>query len=141
MLIFNDLTVSQYTNIRNGSGLSPVDSGLVIRALVSSAFTLRYECGGETVGMLRVVGDGAFVAVICDVVVLPGYRRQGIGTNMINAALERIGRDMPHGMRIPVMLTCSVEREDFYKSFGFVALNRDIQGVAMQAFVMGTAPV
>jgi len=139
MLIFNDLTVSQFMGLRSGSGLSPVDGGLVIRALVSSMFTLRYEHGGETVGMLRVVGDGAFLAVICDVLVLPGYRRRGIGTAMINAALDRISQDMPDGMRIPVMLTCSVEREDFYRKFGFAALNRDVQGVAMQAFVKGTA--
>jgi GNAT superfamily N-acetyltransferase len=138
MLTFNDLTLSHYMKIRGGSGLSPVDSGLAVRALVSSMFTVRYEHGGETAGMLRVVGDGAFVAVICDVVVLPAYRKNGIATAMINAALERIGGEMPKGMRIPVLLTCAAEREEFYKKFGFAALNREIQGLAMQAFVMGT---
>ena len=139
MLIFNELTVSQFAGLREGCGLSPVDGGLVVRALVSSLFTLSCEVDGRTAGMLRVVGDGAFVAVICDVIVLPEYRRRGIGTAMVNAALERIGREMPGGMRISVMLTCAAEREGFYKKIGFFTLDRDVQGVAMQTFVKGSA--
>lgn len=137
MLVFDDLTVPEFMRIRNGSDLAPVDETLVTRALAASLFTLRYEIDGETVGMLRAVGDGAFVVVICDVVVLPEHRRHGIGTVLIKAALDRISRDMPAGMWTPVMLTCSAEREEYYKKFGFLGLDRGIQGVAMQMFVKG----
>lgn len=137
MLVFDDLTVSEFMRIRNDSGLAQVDEFLVARALSSSLFTLRYEIDGATTGMLRAVGDGAFVVVICDVVVLPEYRRRGIGTLLMKAALDRISRDMPAGMWVPVMLTCSAQREEYYKKFGFMGLDRGVQGVAMQMFVKG----
>ncbi|MCL1820960.1 MAG: GNAT family N-acetyltransferase [Oscillospiraceae bacterium] len=137
MLIFDTLTVEEFMSIRNESGLSVVDTELVQRALPASLFTLKYERDGKAVGMLRVVGDGAFVAVICDVVVVPEHRRQGIGAALINAALDRIADCMPEGMWIQAMLTCAPERGKYYEKFGFSLFNADIHGIVMQRYVKG----
>jgi GNAT superfamily N-acetyltransferase len=56
-----------------------IDNSLVIGAYVVAS--------GEQAGFARVVTDGATHAWLCDVFVLPGHRRQGIGRWMMRAAI------------------------------------------------------
>jgi len=56
-----------------------------IEAMIRGSFcfmTARLP-GGSIIGMGRVISDGASDAYIQDVVVLPSYRRQGIGRELI----------------------------------------------------------
>lgn len=50
-------------------------------------------------------------------VVLPQFRRQGIGAMLIEHALENEAGD--------VYLVCGVHRVPYYRKFGFVEINRD----------------
>ena len=48
---------------------------------------------GETVGMGRVISDGASDAYVQDVIVEPPYRGRGIGRRIVEALLERCRAD------------------------------------------------
>ena len=43
---------------------------------------------GKLVGFLRAVGDGYSILYIQDIIVLPEYQRQGIGTQLLRQTLE-----------------------------------------------------
>ena len=50
-----------------------------------------YE-GDELAGIIRVVGDGATVVFIQDILVFPERQRQGVGTALLKAVLDRYSR-------------------------------------------------
>ena len=47
-----------------------------------------YE-GDALLGIVRVVGDGFTIILIQDILVYPNYQRQGIGTALLRAVLDR----------------------------------------------------
>ena len=47
-----------------------------------------YE-GDELLGIIRVVGDGYTIVFIQDILVFPSKQRQGIGTALLKAVLEK----------------------------------------------------
>lgn len=72
---------------------------------------LAYD-GDRLVGAGRALSDGEYYAAIYDVVLLPGYQRQGLGTLMMNHLLE----GLPPGS---VILFAAPGKEPFYERLGF----------------------
>ncbi len=69
----------------------------------------------ELLGLIRVVGDGQTVVYIQDILVFPEYQRQGIGTALVKAVLNRF-RDV----RQIVLSTDNTPKTiAFYESLGF----------------------
>lgn len=64
------------------------------------------------VGYARAVSDGAFNAYVSTVAVLPAYRRQGIGREMMRRLLD--GRD-----QVQFVLHARAEVHPFYLACGF----------------------
>ncbi len=54
----------------------------------SFCFMLARDVDGKAIAMARVISDGASDAYIQDVVVLPSYRKQGIGGELIRRLTE-----------------------------------------------------
>jgi len=76
-----------------------------------------HECG-KLVGLIRCVGDGETIVYIQDILVLPVYHRQGIGSTLLREALSRFAH-----VRQIVLSTDREERTvHFYKSLGFTQL-------------------
>lgn len=73
-----------------------------------------YE-GEELLGIIRVVGDGATVVFIQDLLVFPEKQRKGVGTALVKAILERY----PTVRQIELTTDQSPETAAFYKSLGF----------------------
>lgn len=44
--------------------------------------------GGELVGCLRILSDGCYFGTITELLVLPAYRRRGIGSQLLRLARE-----------------------------------------------------
>ena len=61
----------------------------------------------------RALSDGEYFAFICDIVVLPDFQRQGIGTRIMDAMSERLTAEK-------VLLACVIGQEDFYRKQGFL---------------------
>lgn len=75
---------------------------------------------GETlVGIIRAVGDGATIVFIQDLLVHPENRRQGIGTALLRAVLNRY----PHVRQIELTTDDTPETAAFYRSLGFRAFS------------------
>ncbi len=69
------------------------------------------------VGIIRAVGDGLTIVFIQDIVVLPEYRRKGIGTRLLKTVPDKY-----IGVYQPELLTDNTEKtKAFYQSAGFTA--------------------
>ena len=63
------------------------DEGRTAEALFQTLNTTAYD--GETlVGCLRILTDGYFFGTITEMLVLPDYQRQGIGSRLLQLARE-----------------------------------------------------
>ena len=82
------------------------------RGFAGSLLTLAARENGTLVGLLRAVGDG------CTVVLVPDHQRRGIGTALMQAALERF-----RSVRQVQLLTDDTEKtKGFYRSLGLLTL-------------------
>jgi len=60
-------------------------------ALAGSLFVATARCEGQLVGLLRLVGDGAYILHHAGMTVHPDYQRRGIGRNLIAMAIAFAG--------------------------------------------------
>ena len=74
----------------------------------------------ELLGIVRVVGDGATIILVQDILVYPQKQRQGIGTSLLKAALERYA-DV---RQIQLVTDNTPKTVAFYQSLGFVELEK-----------------
>ena len=92
------------------------DPAMLQKAYENSLLTLAAFDDGCLVGAVRVVGDGASVVFVQDLLVLPQYRRKGIGTALLHAVLERF-----EGVYQLHLLTDNTpETVAFYRAVGLV---------------------
>ena len=109
--IYNDADWSVYTKDLNN----------LKNAITNSLFVLTARVDGELAGLLRVVGDGLTIIYIQDILVLKKYKRQNIGTSLINQTLEKY-----INVRQKVLLTDDTkETRGFYESLGFESCDKE----------------
>lgn len=85
------------------------------RAYEGSLYVIGAYHGEKLVGIIRAVGDGASIVFIQDILVLPEYQRQGIGTALLKAILEKYS----HVYQTELMTDNTEKTIGFYKSLGF----------------------
>jgi GNAT superfamily N-acetyltransferase len=87
---------------------------LVERAIAGSLRVVGLYRGGAQVGFARAVSDGATVAYLADVYVLPAHRGRGLGLALVREILD----GGPHwGVR---WLLHTADAQSLYEKFGFV---------------------
>jgi GNAT superfamily N-acetyltransferase len=93
---------------------------VLAEAVRNSLYVVTAWNGATLMGLLRVVGDGLTIAYVQDILVLRTYKRQGIGTALMNRALDRFSN-----VRQIVLLTDDTkETRRFYESLGFVSCDK-----------------
>ncbi len=99
---------------RRMDGLYGAAGGAGCRGFAGSLLTLAARENGTLVGLLRAVGDGCTVVLVQDLLVRPDHQRRGIGTALMQAALERF-----RSVRQVQLLTDDTEKtKGFYRSLG-----------------------
>lgn len=86
------------------------------RGYKNSLLVLAAYENEELLGIVRVVGDGATIILVQDILVYPQKQRQGIGTSLLKAALERYA-DV---RQIQLVTDNTPKTVAFYQSLGFV---------------------
>jgi len=86
-------------------------------ALHHSLFGVIATVEGEIVGCGRLVGDGAMFCYLQDVMVLPRFHRQGIGTLIVDSLMAWIDSNMPE--KIYIGLFTREELHGFYARYSF----------------------
>lgn len=75
--------------------------------------------GDAVVGLIRLVGDGFSSVLLQDLIVLPIYQRQGIGSALMKEALE----DYKDAYQVQLVTDQTEKNVGFYRSLGFEALS------------------
>ncbi len=89
------------------------------QALSHSLTTYLARDGEEIVGLVRLVGDGFSSVFVQDLIVLPSYQRQGIGSNLMKEALA----DYKDAYQIQLATELTEKNLGFYRSLGFETLS------------------
>ena len=111
-------TVEEYRKLSDAVGwTSFTDLEAIGKSLPKSLFSIVAEKDGELIGCTRVGGDGAVFFYIMDVAVMPEMQGRGIGTALMNAAVEFI-RETGGGHALTYLFT-GARRSSFYQRFGF----------------------
>lgn len=85
----------------------------------NSMLTLAAYEGEELLGIIRAVGDGATIVFVQDILVFPERQRQGIGTALLKAVLEKY-----QSVRQIELVTDNTPKTiAFYKSLGFYEMS------------------
>ena len=135
VVIKNKISVRDYAALRKTADWKDIGRRQAAAGLRNSIIKINASIGGKTVGMARVVGDGGYVMLIVDVVVLPEYRGKGIGTLMMEALMERIHNFIRDGEGAMVQLMSAKGRENFYARFGFKARPTNDLGAGMSQWI------
>ncbi|MGP9694190.1 GNAT family N-acetyltransferase [Brachybacterium sp. AOP25-B2-12] len=105
------------------------DRAVLGRALDGSAVVVTARHRGRLVGLARVVGDGAVIAYLQDVLVVPRWRRRGLGRLLVDAAFAPFAE-----VRQQVLLTdAEPGQRAFYEELGFTEVHDHEPG--LRAFV------
>ncbi len=81
----------------------------------NSMLVLAAYDGEELLGLIRAVGDGATIVFVQDILVFPDKQRQGIGTALLKAILDRY----PDVRQIELATDNTPKTVAFYRSMGF----------------------
>lgn len=85
------------------------------RGYDNSLLVLAAYENDELLGIVRVVGDGSTIVFIQDILVFPEKQRQGVGTALLKAVLDRF----PGVRQIELTTDDTPKTVAFYKSLGF----------------------
>lgn len=108
--LYNDANWTAYTK----------DPDRLVEAINNSMYVLTAWDNDLLVGLIRLVGDGTTIVYVQDILVLKAYKKQKIGTHLMNKALEQYQQ-----VRQTVLLTDdNAETRGFYESLGFESCDK-----------------
>ena len=92
---------------------------MLAQALSHSLATYLARDGEKIVGLVRLVGDGFSSIFVQDLIVLPSYQRQGIGSDLMKEALG----DFKDAYQVQLVTEQTEKTLGFYRSLGFETLS------------------
>lgn len=136
ILKYNELDVETYLALRRHVNWKPLSPKQAETALKNSLYIVTAYVDGSCVGMGRLVGDGAVICYVQDLIVLPQAQGAGIGS-MVLTALKTYAESlrMEH-TEMMFCLMCARGRESFYEKHGFLARPTDRLGPGMIQYLV-----
>jgi GNAT superfamily N-acetyltransferase len=94
------------------------------RALAGSVFVATARSDGQLVGLIRLVGDGAYILHIAGLSVHPDFQRQGIGRRLVELAIDFARVSQVGSGRAPGEFTlfANTGADRFYEKLGFTMI-------------------
>ncbi len=131
----NQIDTTTYLSLRKAVGWKALTEEQAQKALQNSVLTVLAIEDGKPIGMGRIVGDGAVICYIQDLIVIPEYQGRGVGQAIIDSLIDYVKEIQLPDTQIMLDLMCAVGREDFYKKNGFVARPTDKLGPGMIMYI------
>lgn len=131
-LIENDISVEEYLYLRDKVNWKKLSVSQAVQAIEKSLFFVKaVDDENKVVGMGRIVGDGAVICYIQDLVVVPEVQGKGIGSCIIKCLIDFVDKLREENTTMMLCLMCAKGRESFYTQHGFTARPTDNLGPGM----------
>lgn len=124
-----------YLKLREQVGWVELTNQQAQRALDGSLKIVTVYDGEIPVGMGRIVGDGAVVCYIQDLIVVPEYQSRHIGSLLIDKLIRYVNSITVAGTQMMLCLMCAKGREMFYEKHGFVERPTNQLGPGMIQYI------
>lgn len=113
------ISVDDFNYVSNKVGWGTRDKNMMEVALNNTLYSVSIYDDDKIIGYGRIIGDKAIFLYIQDVMVIPEYQGQKIGTKIMNAFLAKIDEYRKINPSIRIYLGASKGKEKFYEKFGF----------------------
>ena len=125
-------TFEHFVNLHEASGLIKSKKGTYTReqlfqAAENSWYHVSIYDNEELIAFGRMISDGVYQALICDVMVDPSYQKQGLGKQVIDALLTKCKET---GIQ-SIQLFSAKGKQEFYKKLGFEVREHDAPGMSL----------
>ena len=130
-IVENKLDVETYLDIRASVHWKVLRKEQAEKALNNSLYTVMAVENRKTIGMGRIVGDGAVICYIQDFVVRPEYQGTSIGRKMMERLIAHVEELRMDQSEMMLCLMCAKGREQFYEKFGFIGRPTENLGPGM----------
>ncbi len=131
-LIKNDISNEEYLYLRDKVGWVKLSNKQTKAAIKNSLYIVKaVDEKGNIIGMGRIVGDGAVICYIQDLVVIPEAQGKGVGSLIINELISYVKGIKEEGTTMMLCLMCAKGREKFYEKHEFIARPTDSLGPGM----------
>lgn len=111
--------LASFKRLRTQTDWGVPDDATINFALKNSLFSAIAIDGVETVGMVRIIGDGALNVYIQDIIVAKDLRGLGIGRRLIQSTIQWMHDTLPSTVTVGLMAADG--QSPFYNAFGFTA--------------------
>lgn len=129
--IENTPTPYEFNILTNAVGWGKRDEDVVKEALDNTLYSLCVYDENKLIGYGRIIGDKTIFLYIHDVIVIPEYQAQGIGSEIMKKLLNKINKYKIVNPNIRTYLGASKGKEGFYEKFGFVTRPNNELGAGM----------
>lgn len=131
-LIENDITVEEYLSIRKKVNWRELTVRQAALAIENSLHIVKaVDQKQNLLGMGRIVGDGAVICYVQDLVVVPEAQGKGIGTIILRHLTDYVSSIQEQNTTMMFCLMSAKGREYFYEKHGFIARPTDELGPGM----------
>lgn len=136
----NTITIDEYLKLRNRVGWKPLSREQAQLALEHSLITIGAYLADQLIGMGRIVGDGAVICYVQDLIIPPQAQSFGIGSMILRRLEAYVESIRIPGTEMMFDLMCAKGREAFYVHHGFIARPTPKLGPGMIKYLTDNEP-
>lgn len=131
----NEISLEEYLGIRKAVNWKRLSDTQARKVISNSLYMVGAYHEDRLVGMGRIVGDGAVICYVQDLIVLPEYQKKGVGSAILNKLIDFVKNIGENDTEIMLCLMCAKGREYFYEKHGFIARPTDSLGPGMIQYI------
>ena len=109
--------IEDYRRLRRICNLTPRSVAAAEAGLPNTVFAVTIRHAGQTIGMGRIIGDGALFLHIVDIAVDPDHQGRGLGKVIMATLMAHIEANVPAEVHVSLMADGDAHR--LYAQFGF----------------------
>ena len=133
-IVENKISVDDFNYLTDKVGWGTRDTEIVEEALNNTLFSVSIYDDNKIIGYGRIIGDKTIFLYIQDIMVIPEYQGQKVGTKIMNSLLTKVDEYKKVNPNIRTYLGASKGKEKFYEKFGFKTRSSADLGEGMVLF-------
>lgn len=118
-IVENKISIDNFNYLTDKVGWGTRDTKIVEEALNNTLYSVSIYDDNKIIGYGRIIGDKTIFLYIQDIMVIPEYQGQKVGTKIMNTLLTKVDEYKKINPNIRTYLGASKGKEKFYEKFGF----------------------